>query len=163
MQIFVLFIQIIAGLGIGIGLLSIFMAILSRFVKRPANLGVKNGKLAPCPNMPNCVSTESKDPRHQIDPISHQTTSTKAQSILVDVIKAMERTEIIVNEPGYLYVEFRTKGMGYVDDVEFALDREAQVIHFRSSSRLPYSDWGVNSKRMEVIRKAFMTAESASP
>ena len=156
-------IQIIAGLGIATGCLSIFMVILSRFVKHPANLGVNNGKLAPCPNMPNCVSTQSKDARHQIDPITYQTSPTRAQTILVDVINVMERTEIIVNEPGYLYVEFRTKGMGYVDDVEFAFNSEEHVIHFRSSASVPYTDWGMNRKRMEVIRKAFMNAESASP
>ena len=48
--------------------------------------------------------------------------------------------------------------MGYVDDVEFTFDETAQVIHFRSSSRLPYWDWGVNRERMEEIRAAFEAA-----
>ena len=47
--------KFIVGVGVAIGLLSILMAILSRFVKRPTNLGVSDGKLALCPNMPNCV------------------------------------------------------------------------------------------------------------
>jgi uncharacterized protein (DUF1499 family) len=80
-------------------------------------------------------------------------------SSIVDIIRSMERAEVISEEPGYIYAEFRTKGMGYVDDVEFSFDPEAQVIHFRSSARLPYSDWGVNRKRMELIREAYRAAE----
>ncbi len=155
MKIFKLAIKVILGLAIAVGLLSVFMAILSRFVKRPANLGVANGKLAACPNSPNCVSTQSADPVHQINPLPYTTTPAEAQAKLVGIIRSMERAEVIHEEPGYIYAEFRTKGMGYVDDVEFAFDPETQVIHFRSSARLPYSDWGVNRKRMEAIRTAF--------
>ena len=67
--------------------------------------------------------------------------------------------QIITDDPTYVYAEFRTKGIGYVDDVELYLDQEASVIHFRSSARLPYFDWGVNRKRMEEIRTAFEAAE----
>ena len=37
---------------------------------RPSNLGVNEGRLAPCPNSPNCVSTQSTDAKHGIDPIA---------------------------------------------------------------------------------------------
>ena len=69
----------------------------------------------------------------------------------------MERAEVIDVKPDYIYAEFRTKGMGYVDDVEFYIDPKTQIIHFRSAARLPYSDWGVNRNRMEEIRKAFVS------
>jgi len=39
--------------------------------------------------------------------------------------------------------------------VEFFLDDATQTIHFRSASRLGYSDLGVNRKRMEEIRRRF--------
>jgi uncharacterized protein (DUF1499 family) len=45
--------------------------------------------------------------------------------------------------------------MGYIDDVEFALDARASVIHVRSASRLGESDLGLNRKRIEGIRTAF--------
>ncbi len=44
----------------------------------------------------------------------------------------------------------------FVDDVELYCD--GKVIRVRSSSRLGYSDLGVNRKRVEAIRKAFGTA-----
>ena len=53
----------------------------------------------------------------------------------------------------YLYAEFATPLMGFVDDVEFYCD--GKVIQVRSASRLGYSDLGVNRKRIEEIRAAF--------
>jgi uncharacterized protein (DUF1499 family) len=44
----------------------------------------------------------------------------------------------------------------FVDDVEFYIDERANLIHFRSASRLGYSDMGVNRKRMETIRASFV-------
>jgi uncharacterized protein (DUF1499 family) len=151
-------VRFVIGVGIAAIAITAVMAILARVVKSPANLGVSNGKLAPCPNSPNCVSTQSQDARHQIDPIPYTTSLTEAKATLLQIIRSMERTQIIRDNPTYIHAEFRTKGIGYVDDVEFSLDQEAGVIHFRSSARLPYYDWGVNRKRMEEIRTAFEAA-----
>jgi uncharacterized protein (DUF1499 family) len=148
-------VRFVIGVGIAAVVITAVMAVLARLVKSPANLGVRNGKLAPCPNSPNCVSTQSQDPRHQIDPIPYTTSPAEAKATLVEIIRSMERTRIIRDDPTYIHAEFRTKGIGYVDDVEFSLDQEAGVIHFRSSARLPYYDWGVNRKRMEEIRVGF--------
>jgi uncharacterized protein (DUF1499 family) len=113
------------GVGIAAVVITAVLAILARVVKSPANLGVRNGKLAPCPNSPNCVSTQSDDPRHQIDPIPYTTTPEKARMTLLQVIRSMERSEVVIEDPTYIRAEFRTKGMGYVDDVELYLDQEA--------------------------------------
>lgn len=138
---------------------TITLAILARVVKRPAGLGVKNGKLYRCPNSPNCVSTQSQDPRHQISPIPYTTSVEEAKSALLQIINSMERTTIIVDEPTYVLAEFKSTGVGYVDDVELYFDEDAGVIHFRSSSRLPYWDWNANRKRMEAIRSAYETTQ----
>jgi uncharacterized protein (DUF1499 family) len=47
--------------------------------------------------------------------------------------------------------------------VEFLVDPEAKVIHFRSASRVGRSDFGVNRKRMEEIRKDFESLSVARP
>jgi uncharacterized protein (DUF1499 family) len=152
-------IRFVIGVGVvAVGITAI-LAILARVVKSPANLGVRDGKLTPCPNSPNCVSTQSQDPRHQIDPIPYTTSPAEAKAALLHIIRSMERSKIITDDPTYVHAEFRTKGIGYVDDVELYFDQEAQLIHFRSSARLPYWDWGVNRKRMEEIRAAFEAAE----
>jgi uncharacterized protein (DUF1499 family) len=42
--------------------------------------------------------------------------------------------------------------MGFVDDVEFYVDRTNQTVQVRSASRLGESDLGVNRTRIEAIR-----------
>ena len=59
---------------------------------------------------------------------------------------------MVKSEPAYLYAECSSRLMGYVDDVEFFLNRPAGVIHARSASRLGRSDFGVNRARIESIR-----------
>jgi len=120
--------------------------------KRPNNLGVKNGKLAPCPNSPNCVSSQSSDVGHAIAPLSYNSTPEQAIAKLKSVIQSLPRTKIITESKDYLYAEFKSALMGFVDDVEFYLDRKANVIQVRSASRLGQSDLGVNRKRIETIR-----------
>lgn len=115
--------------------------------KRPNNLGVNNGKLAVCPSSPNCVSSQSQDPQSKISPLPPV-----AISEIKKVIEAMDGTTIIEENSNYLYAEFKSKLMGYVDDVEFYLDQTENVMHVRSASRLGKSDLGVNRKRVEEIR-----------
>ncbi len=120
--------------------------------KRPNNLGVNNGKLAPCPNSPNCVSSQSSDVGHSIAPLTYSSSPEQAIAKLKSVINSLPRTKIITENKDYLYAEFKSALMGFVDDVEFYLDRKAKVIQVRSASRLGQSDLGVNRKRIETIR-----------
>jgi uncharacterized protein (DUF1499 family) len=124
---------------------------------RPTNIGIKDGKLAPCPNSPNCVCSQAptSDKEHSIEPISFSSTPEAAMGQLKSVVQAMERAEIINETSDYLYAEFTSALMGYVDDVEFYLDRNANAIQVRSASRLGKSDLGVNRKRVEEIRSKF--------
>jgi uncharacterized protein (DUF1499 family) len=152
-------VRVVVGVGIAALILVVTLAILARVVKRPDTLGVREGKLTPCPNSPNCVSSQSQDPRHQIDPIDYTTPAAEAKATLLEIIGSMDGTVVIRHDPTYIQAEFHLGGFfGYVDDVEFYLDQKAQVIHFRSSSRLPYYDWNVNRNRMEAIRAAFEQA-----
>ncbi len=120
--------------------------------KRPNNLGVRDGKLVPCPNTPNCVSSQSSDTEHSIEALTYNSTPAEAMADLKTVIQGMKKTKIITENKNYLYVEFTSAIMGFVDDVEFYVDEAAKVIHVRSASRLGQSDLGVNRKRIETIR-----------
>jgi len=124
---------------------------------RPDNLGVKEGKLASCPDSPNCVSSQSpkSDEEHHIEPLTYSSSPSEAMEKLKSVIQTMERTNIVTEDKTYLYAEFASSLMGFVDDVEFYLDESNGVIHVRSASRLGQSDLGVNRKRIEVIREQF--------
>jgi uncharacterized protein (DUF1499 family) len=121
---------------------------------RPANLGVKDNRLSPCPSSPNCVSSQSNDESRKIDPIRFSSTTAEAVNRLKRVIQGMERTTVVRETLNYLHVEFSTF-LGFVDDVEFYGDESQKVIHLRSASRVGYWDLGVNRRRMESIRAEF--------
>lgn len=122
---------------------------------RAQNLGVKDGALAACPNSPNCVSTQAKDAGHAIAPLTYTTSREQAVQRLTAIINSLPRTRIVTSTADYLHVEFTSALFRFVDDVEFFFDDAAKTIHFRSASRLGYSDLGVNRKRMEDIRQRF--------
>ncbi len=124
--------------------------------QRPNNLGVVNGRLAPCPSSPNCVSSQSSDLVHQIAPLNFTSDPQKAFAFLKRIIQSLPRTQIITERDDYLYAEFKSALLGFVDDVEFYLDTEAKIIHLRSASRLGQSDLGVNRQRIEDIRAKFI-------
>ena len=134
---------------------TIMASVLSFSADRPSNLGVKNGKLGSCPASLNCVSSESSDSDHQIDPLTYESTPEEAIAQLKEILEAIDNAQIIQEQDDYLYAEFTSKLMGFVDDVEFYLEPEAQIIQVRSASRLGESDLGVNRKRIEEIRAKF--------
>jgi len=114
--------------------------------KRPGNLGVREGRLAPCKRSPNCVSSQAdpSDLEHYIAPIHGSMAAARK------AVESLPRTTIVEARGDYLYAEFRSALLRYVDDVEFFFD--GQVIHVRSCSRLGRRDFGVNRKRVEALR-----------
>lgn len=119
---------------------------------RPLNLGFQDGRLLACPETPNCVSSEASDNEHQIAPIRYDVPTRKAMQALKQVIDDSARAEVLKADDGYIYAEFTSRLLGFVDDVEFAFDPQQQEIHVRSASRLGQSDLGVNRQRIETIR-----------
>lgn len=122
--------------------------------KRPQYLGVKDGKLPRCKSTPNCVSSQADpaDAGHYIPPIRFAGTSADAMAAVRKAVESMERATVLRHDPNYLYAEFCSKLMGFVDDVEFTHDEKSGVIHVRSASRLGRRDFGVNRERVEALR-----------
>ena len=120
--------------------------------KRPDTLGVKDGKLAACPATPNCVSSQASDAEHKVEAIAYTTSASDALAKVKSVVGSIERAAVVNEGSNYLYAEFTSGLMGFVDDVEFYVDDNAKVIHVRSASRLGQSDLGINRKRVEEIR-----------
>jgi uncharacterized protein (DUF1499 family) len=124
--------------------------------------GVGTGTLAACPDTPNCVHSGARDPRHAIAPIAAAPPLPAALAELVSVAAAMPGARVVASRPDYAHLEFETPLMGFVDDVEFAVDAAAGVIQVRSASRIGTSDFGVNRKRIEDLRKAFAASARRS-
>jgi uncharacterized protein (DUF1499 family) len=121
---------------------------------RPEGLGFVNGKFKVPSWKPNTVSStiEKSDDKHYIAPIAVAGDADATWNKLQAVVKAQKGATVVDTKSNYLYAEFKTPGMGFVDDVEFALDKSANVIHVRSGSRLGVRDFGVNRNRIETIR-----------
>jgi len=133
------------------------LAILSSLAKRPSHLGVVDGRLAPCPDSPNCVSTQATDREHRIEPLSFDGPPDTIIARLKAAITSVPRMRIVTEQDGYLHAEATSRIFRFVDDVEFFVDRESKLIHFRSASRVGRSDLGVNRSRMERIRSEFLS------
>lgn len=119
----------------------------------PSHLGVFNDQLATCPDTPNCVSSfaDPENSTHYIEPISFNNPQT-IRAALEKLITSSANVTLIKSEPRYIYAEYQSRLMKYVDDVEFYIVPDQQVIHVRSASRLGYGDLGVNRKRIEMLR-----------
>ena len=124
--------------------------------RRPTNLGVKDGRLAPCRSTPNCVSsqTDRADAEHYIAPIAFR----GRMEELRRAVESMARSTVIAADRNYLYAEYRTALMRYVDDLELYYDERAGLVHVRSASRLGRRDFGVNRRRVEELRSRLRAA-----
>jgi uncharacterized protein (DUF1499 family) len=149
--------------GAGIALLAfILVSLWARRADRPDALGVHAGQLLPCPDSPNCVSTHAASTSERMPPLRFTDSPAAAQQRILAAIRRMPRTTVVTDEPGYVAAEFRTPVFGFIDDVEFLIHGEAGVIHFRSASRLGYSDLGVNRRRMTRFRELYESLSASA-
>ncbi|WP_350997494.1 DUF1499 domain-containing protein [Shewanella sp. TB7-MNA-CIBAN-0143] len=140
-----------------ISIITLSMTLLMGCSGTVPTLGINDGQLMPCPESPNCVSSQQSaaDEEHAIQPIEFVGTRQQAQAKLLHVLKTAERANIVVVEDEYIRVEFTSQIMRFVDDVEFYFPSTASdkiTIHVRSASRIGESDFGVNRERIEQIR-----------
>ncbi len=71
------------------------LALFSFLAKRPANLGVHDGKLTPCPSSPNCVCTQAADLAHRVEPIPFTGGAAQAHARLKAILAAQPRCRIV--------------------------------------------------------------------
>ena len=120
----------------------------------PDNLGIHDGHLANCPPSPNCVVSQGGDETHAIAPIPYHIDPTTARETLLKVLAVVPGTTIVEQTDNYIRTESESRIMGFIDDAEFYLPPNENVIQIRSASRLGESDLGVNRRRLEQIRLA---------
>ncbi len=118
-------------------------------------LSVSNGTLQPLSGKPNAVSTQTDLQDMKMRPLPFKGTLADSKFHLLRILQSLDRVKIVKEEGTYIHAIFTSKVFRFKDDVEFYFDEAAQVIHFRSASRVGYSDWGVNRKRMEDITRRY--------
>jgi len=127
----------------------------------PNNLGVRDGRLKPPSKNPNSVSSQAslwaQHPMQddaRIDPLALQGSGAQTIAQIKRIVEAMPGAKVVEARDDYLYVQFTTRWMKFVDDAEFWFDPSAGLVQLRSASRLGRKDFGVNRARIEAIRKA---------
>jgi uncharacterized protein (DUF1499 family) len=127
----------------------------------PIDLGVRDGKLKPPSMTENSVTSQAAlYPDHpqrkyaDIAPLPLKGDGPATLAKIKAIVEGMDGAQVVKSEPGYLYAQFTSKLMKYVDDVEFWFDPAASVIQVRSASRVGRGDLGVNRKRIDAVRAA---------
>ena len=132
------------------------MPLFSCSGKRPSNIGVSDAGIAPCPSSPNCVSSDANDNTHQVAPFQIAVAPAEAWQAVRKIVSEMPRTRIVRETADYLHAECRSALFGFVDDLELHLRPTDGIIAVRSASRLGYSDFGVNRRRIERLRASLI-------
>ena len=127
----------------------------------PTDLGVRDGKLKPPSMTENSVTSQAAlYPDHpqrkyaDIAPLPVDGDGPVMLAKIKTIVEKMDGAKVVKSQRDYLYAQFTTKLMKFVDDVEFWFDPAANVIQVRSASRVGRGDMGVNRKRIEAVRAA---------
>ncbi|MBT9549368.1 MAG: DUF1499 domain-containing protein [Hydrogenophaga sp.] len=138
--------------------------------RQPADLGVKQGRLKAPSNTPNSVSSQADlYPDHpqraeamiEALPLKHGDASASVQA-LVTALSSLQGVSIIEQRHDYVHAEAQTPWLKFVDDMEFWVNPERQVIEVRSASRMGRKDFGVNRLRIEALRRTYLADSAAS-
>ena len=121
----------------------------------PANIGVKDGVLAPLPDSPNAVSSQTDQTEKRVNPLPFfgdiEQTKTRVKIAVAEFGGAL----ILTEKPDYLHVVFTVPVIPFKDDVEFFFSEKDNQVHYRSASRVGYSDLGVNRKRYMRLKSLY--------
>ncbi len=129
--------------------------------------GVHEGQLASCDGQRGCVSSQSTNPEHFVEPIIYRSGRHEARAHLLIVLKSWPNANLVSNHRTYLRVEFPSAesesadgpavmdSSANIDETEFYLPTDQRVIHLRSAPRRNFPDDGTNRARIEAIRAKF--------
>ena len=128
--------------------------VLTACTRNQVTTGLAGDRFTPCPDSPNCVSSDSTDEAHRVEPYRLKAAPQAAWHGLQNVVAAEPRIRLVEVNDSYLHVEVRSAVMQFIDDTEFNLRAGEGIIAVRSAARTGHSDTGVNRNRIERIRKA---------
>lgn len=146
----------------------------------PKDIGIQSpgtNALKPCNDgKPHCLSSSPEVfdnfsdadygiPGWQVDPFKYDKSLAEALTDVKDAVAAYKPGQRGIDGRGfklvsaetrgdvaYVYAQFQAMRKGYIDDMEFALS--SGECNVRTSSRLGYTDAGVNAKRYEWFADA---------
>ena len=135
--------------------LSLYFCILLSAMNVEAGEADRPDKFSPCPDSPNCVSTQSTDQARFIEPLHYAGSLADARQKLIDILENEKRVRLVKVETDTIHAEFRSSIFQFIDDVEFYFPADQAIIHVKSASRKGYYDFGANRRRVERLRSTF--------
>ena len=118
-------------------------------------LGVNNGQLAAMPKSPNAVSSQATDKRMQVNALPMSGSVAETRDKIISCLKQMGGNAVESQSDDYIHAIFTTPLLRFKDDIEFYIDEANSDVHFRSASRVGYSDMGANRKRYEAFKALY--------
>jgi len=105
-----------------------------------------NDTLQPCPESPNChmVSVNIADSENQGELMER----------LLESVNSMPGSRVMQKTSNYLHVVFTSTLLGFKDDLECLVETTIEgstTLHCKSASRVGYSDFGINRKRVDQL------------
>ena len=127
----------------------------------PNDIGVREGRLKGPSATENSVTSQAAlYPDHPqrayatIAPLALIGDGPATMAKIKAIVQATAGAAVVKSDPDYLYAQYTTPLMKYVDDVEFWFDPANAVVQVRSASRIGKGDLGANRKRVEALRTA---------
>ncbi|WP_427978765.1 DUF1499 domain-containing protein [Agarivorans sp.] len=124
----------------------------------PNNLGLHHGRLAALASTPNGVSSMADNSDKRVEPLNFKADLKATQLAALRAFAHMPNNQIIERNERYVHAVFFSPRMGFRDDVELYFDQQNQVLHYRSQSRVGYSDMGVNKQRYQRFAELYAEA-----
>lgn len=127
--------------------------------------GIVDGHLLNCPEKPNCINTEyPEQSSHYLSPLDFPEAKNEQIMTLAKTTLLEMGAEIIKADNNYLAATFTSSLFKFTDDFELRLDNSTHKLHIRSASRVGYSDFGVNKRRVErflkLIKKQIVSSKN---
>lgn len=122
--------------------------------------GLVDGKLARPPFGDRCACSEYPDHPCYVEPFGIQSDPVVAWQRVVEIVMQMPRTEIEEQTDSYLRAICRTNLLRFTDVLEFRLDVDGRSMHVRSCSRVGIYDFGVNRRRVELLREQWNAVQT---
>lgn len=99
------------------------------------------------------MSSDATDSVHAISAFNLIVPPAVAWRVLRRLLEILPRSQIITVTNDYAHVECSSALFGFVDDLELHLRPAENIIAVRAAARLGYSDFRVNRKRVEHLRR----------
>lgn len=124
-------------------------------MSKAQTLGVTNGKLAGLPQSPNAVSSQTSQSAKQVEALPFKGSAVETKAAIIDCLVKMGGNKVAEQADDYIRTVFTTRLFRFKDDVEFYIDAGEGQVHFRSASRVGYSDMGANRKRYQAFKELY--------